>query len=52
MVGTSRCDVPARQRSEGGTKVVAQAKVSGAFEEASPDAALGDADGAAHHPYQ
>jgi len=50
MVGTSRCDVPARQLSEGGTTVV-WAESFRTFGEASPDAALGDADGAARHPY-
>ena len=49
LVGTSRCDVSARQRSEGGTSVVW--RMSFVRSVASPDAALGDADGAARRPY-
>jgi len=51
LVGTLRCDVPARQRSEGGTGVVARAMAFGAFEEHRLTLSLGDADGAARHPY-
>jgi len=45
MVGTSRCDVPARvQRAERTARGVRFVP--------SPDASLGDGDGAARHPYQ
>ena len=43
--------MPARQRREGGTDVVARAEVFSASGGAAPDAALGAADGAAHRPY-
>jgi len=48
MVGTPRCGVPARQ---GGTKGCERPHVC-AVPVPSPDAALGDGDGAARHPYQ
>jgi hypothetical protein len=48
MVGTPRCGVPARQ---GGTKGCERPHVC-AVPLPSPDAALGDGDGAARHPYQ
>ena len=48
MVGMARRAVPARSKAEGGTNVVGHAP---RFSVASPDATLGDADGAAHRPY-
>jgi hypothetical protein len=50
LVGTSRCDVPARSEAQGGTNVVGRTIVC-LRSIPSPDAALGDGDGAARHPY-
>jgi len=49
LVGTSRCDVPARV-SEGGTNGKRRPLGNAWFP--SPDAPLGDGDGAARHPYR